>query len=82
MEAGVVCGVYIRLSCATHCNQHQQRNVGNYSIFDIKDEQVVATVHDQGANYKLASQMLEEDHGWKNLKCAGHCLQLSLKSGV
>ena len=26
--------------------------------------------------------MLEEDHGWKNLKCAGHCLQLSVKSGV
>ena len=26
--------------------------------------------------------MLEEDHVWKNLKYAGHCLQLSVKSGV
>ena len=36
----------------------------------------------QGANHEPASQLLEEYHGCKNLKCPGHCLQLSIKSGL
>ena len=57
-------------------------NLGITASFNVKHKQVVAIVHDQAANYESTSHLLEEDRGRKHLKCLGHCLQLSVKSGL
>ena len=40
--------------------------------FHISDEQVEAIVHDQGSNYELGVEILGQQHGWNDVKCAGH----------
>ena len=49
--------------------------------FGISEAQVVAVVHDQGSNNEVTADLLHENIGWYDVKCAGHCLQLCINSG-
>ena len=66
--------------------QHTGVNIASALVeiatkFNIEDK-IVAVVHDQGSNYVRAVDILAESHGWDEVKCAGHCLQLCVNSGL
>ena len=50
--------------------------------FDIDTGKVKAVVHDTTANEELASCNMSESHGWENIDCAAHKLQLSVNKGL
>lgn len=51
------------------------------SEYKIKDNSIIAIVHDQGSNFQRAGHVLEDDKQWKNVNCAAHCLQLCVIEG-
>ena len=59
-----------------------QEITGIMREYNIRNDQVEAIVHDQGANYELAVNILKQDFEWNELKCSGHCLQLCVNSGL
>lgn len=48
--------------------------------FDIHPTKIKAVVHDNGSNMVAAMRMLEEQHSWASVRCAGHTLQLVINS--
>ena len=55
-----------------------QEITGIMREYNIRNDQIEAIVHDQGANYELAVNILKQDFGWNELKCSGHCLNSAL----
>ena len=51
------------------------------SEYKIKDNSIIAIVHDQGSNFQRAGHVLEDDKHWRNVSCAAHCLQLCVIEG-
>lgn len=50
--------------------------------FEIPASKIVAVVHDNGSNVVLAANILQEKHGWKSVRCAGHTLQLVISHAL
>ena len=51
------------------------------SEYKIKDNSIIAIVHDQGSNFQRVGHVLEDDKQWKSVNCAAHCLQLCVIEG-
>ena len=50
--------------------------------FSIATDKVIAFIHDSGSNINLAGKVLSDKYGWYTEACAGHQIQLCVKSGL
>ena len=48
----------------------------------MKSDKMVAFLYDNCKNIEIAGNIVEEEHGWLSLGCAGHTLQLCVNSGL
>ena len=68
-------GRHTGLNIATWIEQAMAR-------FEIPASKIVAVVHDNASNVVLAANILQEKHGWKSVRCAGHTLQLVISHAL
>ena len=50
--------------------------------FSIATDKVIAFIHDSGSNINLGGKVLSDKYGWYTEACAGHQIQLCVKSGL
>jgi hypothetical protein len=50
--------------------------------FEIPPSNIIAIVHDNGANVVAAARILEEKNGWSSVRCTGHTLQLVINAAL
>ncbi|XP_053268172.1 tRNA (cytosine(38)-C(5))-methyltransferase isoform X1 [Pleuronectes platessa] len=50
--------------------------------FEIPPSNIIAVVHDNGANVVAAARILEEKNGWSSVRCTGHTLQLVINAAL
>ena len=65
-------------------DSHTASNLATWIKEMVEDigEKIVAFVHDNCKNIDNAGKILESEHGWFSLGCAGHTLQLCVNSGL
>ena len=51
------------------------------SSYDLETSRLIALVHYQGSNMKLAGELLEKEINCESLSCAAHHLQLCIEEG-
>ncbi|KAJ8348900.1 hypothetical protein SKAU_G00274890 [Synaphobranchus kaupii] len=63
-------------------HRHTASNIAEWLEEVVARFEIIAIVHDNGANIVAAANILEEKHGWSSIRCTGHTLQLVINSSL